>query len=146
MIGNGKNIKSMAYIENVVSFIYFCLSLDKGLHIYNYVDKPDLNMNRLISKVKEKLHGINGVGLRVPIFLGIVAGHLADIISFIFRIRLPLSLIRIKKFVATTQFGTSIYENTEFIPPFSLEEGLEKTIKYEFLDERRKEDPIFETE
>ena len=35
MIGGGKNMKSMAYVENVVAFLEFSLSFKPGLHIYN---------------------------------------------------------------------------------------------------------------
>ena len=42
MFGDGKNIKSMAYVGNVASFLDHSLSFEPGLHIYNYIDKPDL--------------------------------------------------------------------------------------------------------
>ena len=53
MIGNGKNTKSMAYVENVAAFIEHSLSFNPGVHIYNYIDKPDFNMNTLISKTRK---------------------------------------------------------------------------------------------
>ena len=42
MFGSGKNRKSMAYVENVAAFLEYSLSFKPGLHIYNYIDKPDL--------------------------------------------------------------------------------------------------------
>ena len=45
MIGNGKNKKSMCYVGNIAAFIKYSLSFKKGVHIYNYVDKPDFTMN-----------------------------------------------------------------------------------------------------
>ena len=54
MFGNGRNKKSMAYIENVVAFLEHTLSFSNGLHIYNYIDKPDFDMNhwfRLLEKL-----------------------------------------------------------------------------------------------
>ncbi len=45
MFGNGENRKSMAYVENVVAFLEYSLSFKPGLHIYNYIDKPDFDMN-----------------------------------------------------------------------------------------------------
>ena len=45
MIGNGKNKKSIAYVRNVADFIIFSTKLNSGIHIYNYIDKPDLTMN-----------------------------------------------------------------------------------------------------
>ena len=45
MFGDGTNRKSMAYVENVIAFIEYSLSFKPGLHIYNYIDKSDFDMN-----------------------------------------------------------------------------------------------------
>ena len=42
MIGNGKNVKSMAFVENVSSFIDYSLKLDKNFYLFNYIDEPSL--------------------------------------------------------------------------------------------------------
>lgn len=131
MIGNGKNKKSMAYVDNVAAFLKHCLSINNGMHIYNYVDKPDFDMNRLVKFTKKIIFDKNNIGPRIPSFLGISLGFMADIISMISHKPLPISVIRIKKFLGTTQF-TSSYDRTGFIPPVSLEEGLERTINHEF--------------
>ena len=55
MIGNGDNIKSIAYVENLSSFITFSLNFDKGFHLYNYADKPDLTTKELVNKVFKKV-------------------------------------------------------------------------------------------
>ena len=66
MFGDGTNRKSMAYVENVVAFIEYSLSFEPGLHIYNYIDKPDFDMNTLISGARKTLFGKTNVGLRLP--------------------------------------------------------------------------------
>ena len=39
MFGNGKNVKSMAYVENVAEFIKFIIqSESKGFKKYNYIE------------------------------------------------------------------------------------------------------------
>ena len=144
MFGNGKNKKSMAYIENVVYFIKHTLSFKPGLHIYNYVDKPDFDMNSLITNVRKILFNKDNVGLRLPVFLGISIGYLADIISKVTKKNLPISVIRVKKFLSTTQFQTSVNE-AGFTPPFSLNEALIRTIHYEFLEDNS-DKPNFKTE
>ena len=63
MFGDGTNRKSMAYVENVVAFIEYSLSFKPGLHIYNYIDKPDFDMNTLILKTRLTLFGKNNIGL-----------------------------------------------------------------------------------
>lgn len=134
MFGNGKNRKSMAYVENVAAFLEHALSFKPGLHVYNYIDKPDFDMNTLVSKTRMTLFGKNNVGLRLPAFIGIAIGYLADIIAKLIRKKLPVSSIRVKKFMGTTQFSSSI-ENTGFSQPVSLEEGLARTLRYEFLED-----------
>lgn len=146
MFGNGQNIKSMAYVENVSSFIRHALSfeIDKGIKLYNYIDKPDLSMNELVTISRSTLFQRNNVGLRLPKFLGIAIGLIFDVVASITRKKLPISRIRVKKFMATTEFNTSLNE-TGFVPPFTLKEGLERTLRYEFLEDNS-DKPTFETE
>ena len=134
MFGNGENIKSMAYVKNVAAFIYHSLSFGQGLHLYNYIDKPDMNMNKLVSVTRKVLFNKPNVGLRMPAFIGKLIGYLADIISFIIKKNLPISSIRVKKFLSTSQFDSSI-ERTGFEAPYSLEDALQKTLKHEFIEE-----------
>ena len=144
MFGAGKNIKSMAYVENVAAFIEYSMSLKPGLHNYNYIDKPDLDMNTLVSVSRKTLFNKNNVGLRLPAFLGIAIGYLADMMSKATGKTLPVSSIRVKKFMGTTQFSSSVAESG-FIPPIGLEEGLARTLCYEFLEDNS-DKRTFETE
>ena len=144
MFGNGKNRKSMAYVENVAAFLEYSLSFKPGSHIYNYIDKPDFDMNTLVSQARKTLFGKNNVGLRLPAFLGIGIGYFADFFSKVMGKNLPVSSIRVKKFMATTQFTSSVSE-TGFVPPVSLEEGMARTLRYEFLEDNS-DKRTFETE
>ena len=132
MIGNGKNIKSMAYVKNVAAFIKFSLNFKTGMHLYNYIDKPDIDMKSLVSISRDMLLNKKGMGIFLPGFIGLIIGKLFDFISFISKKELSISSIRIKKFLSTTQFSSGI-DDTGFVPPFSLEEGLKRTIKNEFF-------------
>jgi nucleoside-diphosphate-sugar epimerase len=144
MFGNGKNRKSMAYVENVAAFLEYSLSFKPGLHIYNYIDKPDFDMNTLVSEAKKTLFSKNNVGLRLPAFLGMAIGYFADFVAKLTGKTLPVSSIRVKKFMGTTQFASSVSE-TDFVPPVSLEEGLARTLRYEFIEDNS-DNRTFETE
>jgi nucleoside-diphosphate-sugar epimerase len=144
MFGNGKNRKSMAYVENVAAFLEYSLSFKPGLHIYNYIDKPDFDMNTLVSEARKTLFGKNNVGLRLPAFLGMAIGYFADVVAKVTGKTLPVSSIRVKKFMGTTQFSSSVSE-TGFVPPVNLEEGLARTLRYEFLEDNS-DKRTFETE
>lgn len=144
MFGNGRNIKSMAYVENVAAFLQYGIGFNKGYHLYNYIDKPDFDMNHLVAKSRMILFGLKGVGIRLPAFMGNIVGIVADLFSRIIGKSLPVSRIRVKKFMATTQFDTAI-NFKDFQAPVTLSEGLHRTLKYEFI-ENNKNKPTFFTE
>ncbi len=144
MVGNGENSKSMAYVENVAAFLEYSLSFNPGLYIYNYIDKPDYDMKTLVSEARKILFNKEGVGLRLPWLLGMAIGYFADVVAKVTGKTLPVSSIRVKKFLGTTQFASSASE-TGFVPPVSLEEGLVRTLRYEFLEDNS-DKKTFETE
>ena len=143
MVGKGNNIKSMAYVENVAAFLEYCINFSHGFHLYNYVDKPDLDMNTLVKYVYKILGKDPKIRIRLPYWLGISIGKMFDFISLLTRKKFTINSLRIKKFCSTTSFNTSI-SKTGFVPPVSLLEGLERTIKYEFIDKKIEE--VFYTE
>jgi len=143
MIGNGKNRKSMAYVENVSAFLEYSLSFNNGVHIYNYIDKPDFDMNTLVSKVYKALGKNDSIGLRLPYIFGYAIGKVFDVIAILSGKKFAVSSIRVKKFCSDSMFETSIAKSG-FVPPVKLEDGLANTIKYEFLD--KQEGEVFFTE
>lgn len=146
MIGTGTNVKSMAYVENVASFILYMAQHGKGYQLFNYVDKPDFTMNDLVLTVKRILGRKATTGIHWPYWLGFTGGLFFDFIANLTGKKLPISSIRIKKFCATTQFETSIYKKTSFKPPVTLEEGLKRTIEFEFLNNKTNADVLFFSE
>ena len=133
MIGNGENKKSMAYIANVVAFLETCIATDQRYGVYNYVDTPDLTMNELVSQVRTTLKGKTGVGPRLPYWLGILFGYVAEGISRVTGRNFPISSVRVKKFVTSTEFQSSCSDLNKFKAPFSLCEGLNSTVELEFI-------------
>jgi GlcNAc-P-P-Und epimerase len=80
----------------------------------------------------------------LPAFLGMAIGYFADFVTRLTGKTLPVSSIRVKKFMGTTQFASSVSE-TGFVPPVSLEDGLARTLRYEFLEDNS-DKRTFETE
>jgi nucleoside-diphosphate-sugar epimerase len=133
MVGKGENKKSMAYIGNVVAFLETCIETDQKYGVYNYVDTPDLTMNQLVSQVRAKLRGKTGVGLRLPYWLGILLGYTADLVSILSGKKLTVSSIRVKKFASSTEFKSKKASLGNFIAPFKLTHGVERTLQSEFI-------------
>jgi nucleoside-diphosphate-sugar epimerase len=132
MIGKGNNKKSMAYVGNVAAFIKYCLETQKqGCRILNYVDKPDLSMNELLSQVEKSL-GKKLPPVRLPYWLGRLGGIGFDVIAGITGKKFPITAVRIKKFCASTQFDATLAHRSGFKAPFTLAEGLDRTLKSEF--------------
>jgi len=134
MVGNGRNRKSMAYVENVAAFIEHSMNFKPGIHLYNYADKPDFDMNSLVSLVRKTLGPKNSFNLRVPYFAGLLAGYMFDAASFVTGKKFTISSIRVKKFCSETQFSSSA-DKSGFKPPHEIEDALIKTIRYEFIDQ-----------
>ena len=144
MIGDGLNRKSMAYVGNVVAFIMHSLAFKPGVHIYNYIDKPDFTMNELVSWVNKLLGKANEIKFRLPYQVGLLVGKGFDLAAMVMGKKLPVSAIRVKKFCSNSVYESAIHK-TEFIPPFSMLEAVERTIKYEFL-EKHEHEAVFYSE
>lgn len=144
MVGAGHNRKSMAYVGNVAAFLQHMLDAKPGLHICNYVDKPDLDMNTLVTQARGVL-GKSRLSIpRLPYWFGYAAGAVFDTLALLTRRTFPISRIRVRKFCATTQFASAA-PSFGFNPPYTLQEGLERTLKSEFLDSNEA-GPVFYSE
>ena len=135
MIGKGVNKKSMAYVGNIVALIKYKLETSKeGYNVFNYADKPDYSMNELTQLIEEKMN-IKIPRLKIPYWFGMLGGYGFDLISMLSNKKFTLSSVRIKKFCATTQFNSSKIHNN-FNAPYTLREGLDKTLEHEFINEK----------
>ena len=133
MVGKGNNKKSMAYVGNIVAFIKFLIEKKTaGYEVYNYIDKPDFTMNELVDHVSKVLNK-HIPSVHYPLWLGMVGGYFFDVLAFITRRKLTISSVRVKKFCATTQFDATKVQNTDFSAPYTLEEGLARTLEFEFI-------------
>lgn len=133
MVGNGNNKKSMAYVGNIVAFIKFLIeNKTEGYDVYNYIDKPDFTMNELVDHVSKVLKR-HIPATHFPFWLGMMGGYCFDSLAFVTRKKLTVSSVRVKKFCATTQFDATKMLNTGFKAPYTLGEGLARTLEFEFI-------------
>ena len=143
MIGKGENKKSMAYIGNVIAFLEVCIASDQTYGVYNYVDTPNITMNELILIVRKKLNKNNNAWVRIPYWLGLLVAYVADIIANVTGKNLPVSSIRLKKFVSSTEFLSAKKDLKEFEPPFTLLDGLNRTLQSEFISPEPNQEIFF---
>jgi GlcNAc-P-P-Und epimerase len=144
MVGDGRNRKSIAYVENVVAFIRHAVEFGPGIHTYNYIDKPDFTMNSLIGQVNSILGRPQRVGFRLPFSVGYAIGCGFDLAAAVTHRKFPISSIRVKKFCIDSVYDSAI-DSTGFVPPVPLPEALRRTVQYEFV-ESHASDNVFYTE
>ncbi|MCV5633030.1 N-acetyl-alpha-D-glucosaminyl-diphospho-ditrans,octacis-undecaprenol 4-epimerase, partial [Escherichia coli] len=83
-----------AYIGNIVEFIKYKLkNVAAGYEVYNYVDKPDLNMNQLVAEVEQSLNK-KIPSMHLPYPLGMLGGYCFDILSKITGKKYAVSSVR----------------------------------------------------
>ena len=144
MVGSGENRKSMAYVENIAAFIEYSMSFKPGVHIYNFIDKPDFTMNQLVGSVKRILDQPEEISFRLPFAVGYAIGKGFDLVAAISGVRLAISSIRVKKFCANSVYNTAI-DGTGFVAPVPLGRAIEQTIRHEFI-ENHDHEPLYFSE
>lgn len=136
MVGKGDNKKSMAYVGNVVAFVKYLIdNVTDGYNVFNYIDKPDNNMNQLVSHVSRVLNK-HIPATHFPYWLGMLGGYAFDFLSKITGKKLTVSSVRVKKFCATTEFDATKAHSSGFKAPYTLDEGLARTLEFEFVHPR----------
>ncbi len=133
MVGSGENKKSMGYVGNIAKFLLEMIDANKGLHLYNFADKPDLKGIEIVNIIRSEM-GKGEVKFKVPYLVGLFGGYAFDVASKITGKKFPISSIRIKKFTADTTISTKKLQESGFKPAFSLEEGLRRMVRSEFLE------------
>jgi nucleoside-diphosphate-sugar epimerase len=142
MVGNGLNRKSMAYVENVAAFLEYSMSFKPGVHIYNYIDKPDFSMNYLVCYVNKLLGKSSEIRMRLPYIIGLFVGKVFDLGAKLSSRKFSISAIRVKKFCADSVYESAI-SDTGFVPPINLIDAIEKTVSYEFIEDHHNEQVFF---
>jgi nucleoside-diphosphate-sugar epimerase len=128
MFGDGLNVKSLAHVENVSSFLAFLAGRPERLGVYNYADKPDFNMRDLVRFVDRRLGRPDKYRVGLPQGLGVMVGLIADGVSATTRRTLPVSAVRVRKFCASSQIDSSRAIATGFVPPSDLGAALEEMV------------------
>jgi nucleoside-diphosphate-sugar epimerase len=142
MVGDGLNRKSMAYVENVAAFLEYSLDFKPGVHMFNYIDKPDFTMNALVAHVNKLLGRSAEIKFRLPFSFGLLIGLSFDLVAKIAGKKFPISVIRVKKFCANSVYESAI-ESTGFIPPTPLMDAIEKTVRFEFIEDHKNEQVFY---
>ena len=133
MVGDGGNYKSIAYVGNVAAFLQYVLDLDgKPIEIFNYVDKPDLQMKELVLLVRDCFGFGNSMPIGLPMWAVYLLAIPLDWVAAALNKSFPVSRIRVKKFCSNSQFLSQRVSDAGFKPSFNLRDALRQTIRAEF--------------
>ncbi len=133
MVGSGENKKSMGYVGNIAKLLLDMIDAKEGLTLYNFADKPDLKGIEIVNIIRNEMKK-GEIKFKIPYFIGLLGGYAFDLASKITGKKFPISSIRIKKFAADTTISTKRLQESGFKPPYSLEEGLRRMVRSEFLE------------
>ncbi len=126
IVGDGRNLKSMVAVENVVDAAL--LATNKQAHgAYIVTDARPYSQTEIATTIAELLGCHRPKHLpRAPLLL---AGRAADVVGKLTGIALPISADRILKLSNNTRFsGNRIERELGFKPRVTLREGLAKVI------------------
>jgi nucleoside-diphosphate-sugar epimerase len=132
VIGDGRNRKSIAYVGNVADFLMHSLSFGPGIHVYNYADKPDLDMNELVTLVGRALGFGHKRLLHLPFGIGLGAGVACDVAARLTGRSFPVSAQRIRKYRANTQVANGRCLASGFKPQHDVGDALVAVVRHEF--------------
>jgi nucleoside-diphosphate-sugar epimerase len=130
MVGNGDNIKSVAYVENLVDATFYLMDhCSTGINIYNYADEPHMQTRELVSMIRT-VAGRKSSKFYIPLNLAVAGGFGFDILGKITGIDFPINTARMRKFTMPTYHQAAKIRSFGFKPQFSIETGLQRHIEW----------------
>jgi len=136
IVGDGKTIKTTAYVKNFVDSIIFAIEKTKGYELYVYADAPPSRMSDLVSDIRLQL-GKSGTGIKLPFFIIWSIAGIFDLLSRVTKVNFPITRARIDTFVRPTNFHAGNFIRKGFIQKYSTKEALEETVDW-FMDFKKK--------
>jgi GlcNAc-P-P-Und epimerase len=128
-LGKADNIKSLAYVENIVKATLFLQKkMRPGVSIYNYADEPQLSSRTIGEEIASALG--RKIRLTVPRSLGIIVGRPFDLFIKVTGKNFPISSARIKKLGTQTYHSAKKIFDEGFNPDFTTNEGLIEMVKW----------------
>jgi nucleoside-diphosphate-sugar epimerase len=128
-LGKADNIKSIAYVDNVVKATLFLMQRMKpGVSIYNYADEPQLTTREISNTIAKALN--KKIKFTVPTTVGIMMGIPFDLAIKLTGKNLPISSARIKKLGTQTHHSAKKIFSEGFTPSFSTIDGLKKMVEW----------------
>lgn len=135
-VGDGRNIKSLAYVENLTSAAAFLLDrMRPGVDTFNYADSPHLTTRELVQCIAGAL-GVRVPSVRIPKSVALTCTLPFDAIAKVTGKDLPLTAKRIRKFTDATHHLAERIREQGYKATFTLEEGIRMTVAW-YLEQQQ---------
>jgi nucleoside-diphosphate-sugar epimerase len=129
-VGDGRNIKSIAYVENLVEATVFLLNrMVAGCETFNYSDEPHIETHQLVAIIS-KISGRKVSRFHIPLSFAVLAAKVFDFLGKITRYDFPITSARLLKFNTSTEHRSDKIRGIGFQPSHTIEEGLQKNIQW----------------
>jgi len=132
IIGDGKFILPLVYIENVADAIITAIEKESSTgNIYNVVDGGAINKRQYVEVFLKKLYP-RAWFLYLPYSLFYTMVNMQEILTKILRIGPFLTTYRVVSSQKNINYDSSkIRKELDWNPPYTLQEALKKVLKYE---------------
>jgi nucleoside-diphosphate-sugar epimerase len=128
-IGKGDNIKSIAYVKNLVeATLYLIDKMKPGIEIYNYADEPQLTSREIASTITKALNKQEPITL--PYWAVYAMGLPFDLLIKVTGKDLPISTTRVKKFCTQTYHKATKLREAGFLAKYSTIDGLKNMVEW----------------
>ncbi len=135
-VGDGKNIKSIAYVENLVLATLFLLErITPGCATYNYSDEPHMETKNLVSIIA-KTSGKRVSSFHIPLSAAMFGAKIFDIVGSLTGYDFPITSARIEKFNTSTEHRSAKIRELGFRPAITIEEGIRKNVDW-YLEHKK---------
>lgn len=129
-VGKGDNIKSIAYVENLVDATLFLMdkSEDKEV-IYNYSDYPQLTMEETVRTIADSL-GRRIPKVKIPLKFAVFSVGIFDILGKLTGINFPITAYRIKKLNTATCFASDKIRALGYKQKVDPRDGIKRMVEW----------------
>ena len=130
-VGNGRNVKSLSYVENLVDFTFWAWSHGRSpLNVYNWVETPDMSSAAIAGALAELL-GKRIPRVRLPLPLALAAALPFELGLELVGRSATVTRARVRKLAAdSTHFSADKARAEGYVAPVVLTEGLRRTIAW----------------
>ncbi len=129
-VGDGTNIKSVAYVENLVDATIFLMEhLKPGVQVFNYSDEPQMTTAEIVKIITEFMpHSIPN--FKIPLSLAVSVGSIFDIMAKLTGYNFPITAKRMKKFNTPTFHKSDRIRQLGFQQRISIREGFRRMVEW----------------